>query len=160
MITVEQYLTGEGKSIVKEIQDNLASTRTDATGKTSKSLKSLVDSVIGKITLVVKGRGFFKVVETGRGPRKSTSRSDFFNNFLEWMSVRGVGNELDARKRMGLARFLIWKINKEGSALFKKGGRKDIFSNVITEGRIQKIREHIKSLYKDAIVKSLTQAVQ
>lgn len=157
---VRTVLDAEGAAIIKQIQDNLASTGTNATGKTSKSLRFAVGESSGRVSLVIRGRSFFNVVETGRGPRKSQTRSDFFNNFLEWMDARGIKSDEEQKKRIGWAKWMINRINRIGSRLFRRGGRKDIVSNVITPNRITQITKSVYDAYRAEIVKQLKEAIK
>lgn len=90
-----------------------------ATGKTANSIEYIV--IPNRLRIV--GREFFKTLETGRGPRKSSKEGGFKDHILEWMNARGIGADLNEKKRKQLARFFAWKINKEGDATFKAGGR-------------------------------------
>jgi hypothetical protein len=95
-----------------------------ATGKTAASIQYEVDFN----RLRIFARDFFLTLETGRGPRKSSAYQGFDENLLEWMKARGIGADLSEKKRKQLARFFSFKINKEGDATFKSGG-KDVYSD-------------------------------
>ncbi len=138
-ISIAQILTKYGQNVVADIRANLASTGTNASGKTSNSINYEITEEGTKITLDVYGKPFIWVVETGRGPRKTTQSYGVVQNIRQWMDQKGVGSQLSDAKKDSLAKFFTWRINKEGSALFKKGGRKDIISNVITDTLIGKI---------------------
>ena len=51
---------------------------------------------------------------------------------LEYMKARGIGADLSEKKRNQLARFLAYKINKEGDSVFKQGGR-IVYSETLTK---------------------------
>lgn len=95
----------------------------NATGKTIKSVTYKVESDSTSDTLKILGRDFFSALESGRGPRKSTTKGDFEDNMLEYIKARGIGSDLTEKKRKQLARFLTLKINREGDRTFKAGGR-------------------------------------
>lgn len=97
-----------------------------ATGKTADSIQF----VASEDRLVILGRPYFKALETGRGPRKSTEQGDFLDNMLDFMRAKGIGSELSDKKKRQLARFLTLKINREGDKLFKKGGR-EVYSQLL-----------------------------
>lgn len=92
-----------------------------ATGETVDSIKSEVSSDNDTDTLTIFAREFLATLETGRGPRKSATNSGFQDNLLEYVKVKHP--ELPAKKQLQLAKFWRWRINKEGDATFKKGGR-------------------------------------
>lgn len=99
-----------------------------ATGKTVNSISYEVKSDESTDTLTIFAREFLATLETGRGPRRSATKGDFQDNMLEYMEARGIGADLTDKKRRQLARFFTWKINKEGDATYKKGGRV-VYSN-------------------------------
>lgn len=154
MVDLIQILSKEGDSIVKEIQQNLASTGTNATSKTSRSLRYEVRKDNNKYIFQIIGRPFFLTVETGRKatPDKKPSKG-MVDNIKEWLRAKG--------KPQGLAWAVAMSIQKHGTKLHQQGGRKDIVSNVINESRINKIEEltlqafaadfmtHIKQLFAD-----------
>lgn len=91
--------------------------RVSATNKTKDSIRAEVPPN----RLLLFAREFFEALETGRGPRKSDEQGDFKDSMLEYMKAKGIGNDLDEKKREQLARFLTYRANKEGDALWKKG---------------------------------------
>lgn len=99
-----------------------------ATGKTERSISYKVKSDNDSDTLTIYAREYFSTIETGRGPRKSAQESGFLDGMLEYMRAKGIGNDLDEKKKKNLARFLVLKINKEGDSTYKKGGRQ-VYSN-------------------------------
>lgn len=105
------------------IQSNLASTGTNATGKTSRSLRVEVDENGGRLI----GRPFFHGAETGRG--KGGVPRNFHSIILAWMEAKGV--HADDGDDDGFARGIEWKIRKKGTNLFLRGGRADIYTNEI-----------------------------
>lgn len=120
----------------QQIQSNLQSTGTNASGETSKSLEVVQESN-GDITKLV-GRGYFGVVETGRKPGKRPPQS----KILEWVNIKfpSIVNEYQKR---GLAYIIAKRIGETGSKLYRDGCRNDIYSNVITDENIKKLMERI-----------------
>lgn len=102
--------------------------KVSATNKTKDSIHYEVTSKNDTDTLTIFAREFFSTLETGRGPRKSPQQGGFQDNLEEWMQARGIGSDLDDKKRKQLAAFFRWKINKEGDKTFKQGGRQ-VYSN-------------------------------
>lgn len=106
---------------VKAIQDVIRPE--SATGRTVTSIRFEVKTKNTTETLTIFGRKFISAMETGRGPRKSSEYQGYDQSLLQWMASRGIGTDLTAKKKQQLARFLAYKINKEGDALHKAGGR-------------------------------------
>lgn len=132
----KELLELELDRIIDSIQDRLSQTGTDATGETSKSLRRVVDDSNDVVQGAIYARKFFKVVETGRRatPTKKPSR-EMIANITRWAKSRGLGDDA------------VWaiatKINKEGSELFKKGGRKDIFTPSLNDEAIDRMVKRI-----------------
>lgn len=120
--------------------------KVSATGKTRESIRYEVtqDGTIQGLQFYA--RMFFKAMETGRGPRKSDQYQEFDKYMLEYMQARGIGADLSPKKRQKLAKFLVWKINKEGDKTYKEGGR-IVYSPTLT--RI--IKELTEAVKKDVI---------
>lgn len=127
-----RILNGYGGSVVEQIRSNLSSTGTNATGKTSQSLKYIVTQEGTKATLKVVGKPFFAVVETGRKPTPQYEKpsEEFVKSIKEWM---------DAKGRTGSAYAIARSIHAKGTKLFRDGGREDIYSNVINQNLVDKI---------------------
>lgn len=119
-----------------------------ATGKTEASIKFEVKANAKGETLVLKTRKFFSTLETGRGPRKSFQKSKFLDNMLEWMTARGIGNDMDQKKKLQLAKFLVYKINKDGDQTFQHGGH-DVYSK-----QLAKFTKELKSAVKKDFILS------
>jgi hypothetical protein len=94
-----------------------------ATGETAHSVHFKVQAQGAITTLTIYGRKFFKAIETGRGPRKTTKDSGFKDYMMKYMRAKGIGSGLSPKKFEQLAKFLVLKINKEGDKTFKQGGR-------------------------------------
>lgn len=122
-----------------------------ATGKTLRSIRYDVKIKNTIQTLTFYGRKFISAMETGRGPRKSSEYQGYDQSLLQWMSARGIGAELNAKKKQQLARFLAFKINKEGDALHKAGGR-ELYTPVVE--KLQK--EITDKITQDFIQSSIT----
>jgi len=145
--TMLSILNQESNSFIQKIRDNLESTGTTATGKTANSMYFKLTEEGTKIMVEVFGKPFMAVVETGRKPTpdKKPSRA-MIDNITEWVSARGKPDSM------------IWavatKIQKEGTELFKKGGRKDIYSNEI-EGFVDAIGSAITKEIADEYLNNM-----
>lgn len=119
---VMKILTEESNSFVQKVRGNITSTGTNATGKTSDSIRYEVTENGNKIILEFFGREYFATVETGRKPTpdKKPSRT-MIENITEWVNAKGIPESAV----WGIAT----NIQKQGTALFRKGGRTDIYTD-------------------------------
>jgi len=103
-VNVVNILSQQGTSIVEQIRQNLASTGTNATGKTSRSLRFEVVQEGFKTTLRVIGKAYFMVVETGRKPTPQYDKpsEQFVASIKEWLKARNM-SEASA---YGLAKYI------------------------------------------------------
>jgi|SRR5688572_18829749 len=146
IVDMVTLLNDQGNSIVNQIRANLSPV--SKTGKTSQSIKYTVTTQDDKVTLRVSGKPFVYVVETGRKPTpdKKPSR-DMINNIKEW--VKAIG------KPESMAWAVAVKINKEGTELYKLGGRKDIISSVVNEQLINQLSKECLTLFAQSYIKSV-----
>jgi hypothetical protein len=110
---------------IKEIRQNMAKTGTNATGKTSRSLVAdIKQRTRDTVNVELSGRPFFTTIEDGRKatPGKNPSPG-MVDNIKEWLRSKGK----EQKFAYGIAK----NINKFGTKLWQKGGRKDIYSNVL-----------------------------
>lgn len=137
---VEQRL----QNAISKIQENLETTGTNASKRTSQSLR-LESSDFG---FIIYGRRAFATVETGR---MAGGIPKGFNEIIkQWIIDKGVSvtqipykrkesenwrpKYTTAERSLILAAGAIsFTIKKSGTSLFRKGGRNDIFSNVFNE---------------------------
>lgn len=113
-----------GQSAVQQIKNNMAATGTNATGKSSASLRFEVVQDGEQTILRVLGKEFFAVVETGRKPTPQYTKPsrEFVASIRQWAKAKGLPE--------GAAYGIAKSIHKKGTDLFRSGGRKDIYSNV------------------------------
>lgn len=114
------------ESLVEKIQNNLSSSGTNATGRTSAGLEFKINEEGSVTTIEVLANPFTGVVETGRKetPDKKPS-AGMIENLKEWTAARGI----DEKAVWGIAT----NINKEGTKLYQKGGRTDIYTEPFNE---------------------------
>lgn len=132
--------------MVEEMRANLASTGTNASGRTSQSLRVVMTDTGGQIW----GRRYFRGTEQGRAggrvPRNFTSIIE------QWILDKGLTPSAIPYKRKPSASWqpkytpeerglrqmtsaIAHTIAKSGTSLYRSGGRKDIFTNVIEENK-------------------------
>lgn len=149
MTRLDEILNYYGIVGVKAIQTVLRPE--SATGETVASIRYEVKIKDTIHSLIYYGRKYLGAMETGRGPRTSSEYQEFDKKMLKWMDVRGIGADLNPKKKAQLARFLAYKINKEGDELHKKGGR------VVYTPTVEKLADEIiDAVSKDFIQSAVT----
>lgn len=145
---VLSILNEQTNNFISKVQGNLASTGTDATKETSKSLRYEITEEGSKIILTVFGRPYFATVETGRKPTpdKKPSRN-MIENISKWVAVRG--------KPESMVWAIAVSINKKGTDLWRKGGRTDIYTDE-KENFADTIFKEITTSIADDIFKKAT----
>lgn len=118
MSTVKDIITASLEECRKSILANLVTAGKVASGRTGKSLKVEGVSIAGgKLT----GWEFYQVWETGRKPGKRPP----IKPILEWVLIRVTSDPVQARN---IAYAIATKIGREGTKLYRQGGRKDIYT--------------------------------
>jgi len=124
MPEIFEIVNQNGIELINNIRANLGSTGTNATLRTSQSLRIEVKNDGLKVNMKLFGRAFFNTVETGRRPTPDKKPSkEFIENLKPWMAARGI----DEKQVWAIAT----KINKQGTKLWKAGGREDIFQPAV-----------------------------
>ena len=135
MITKEdakKIVSEELSSLRQRIIDNHLKAGQKASGRTIASLRVEVGDDGGTLF----GRKAFGTLEHGR--RGGKVPKGFYYIILQWMKDKGIQVE----KPKTFAYFVARKIAREGTSLYRKGGRNDIYSNEIpktTESVLRRI---------------------
>ena len=146
MTSTQQQLKTLLDKMVAEMRDNLAKTNTNASGRTSASLRVVMTNTGGEIW----GRRYFRGVEQGRAGGKVPR--GFTSIIRQWILDKGITPSAIPYKRKSSAKWqpkytpeerglrqmasaIAHTIEKSGTSLYRKGGRKDIFTNVIEENK-------------------------
>lgn len=129
----------------ERIQQNLANTGTNASGRTSESLEVVIDETSGTLY----GRQAFGTVETGR--KAGRVPYGFKDIIYQWMQDKGVhaditGSRSQRSADMSMAYHIAKKIANEGSRLYREGGRVDIYSNVLPV-TIEQVKNETTNVY-------------
>lgn len=137
------------EALKKEIIENHLRAKQKASGRTIESLRVETDE--NSATLF--GRGFFDVLETGRKAGKVPY--DFQTIIRKWIQDKGIKARPieyktgrphkytpQERGERTLAFFIARNIRMNGTALFRSGGRQDIYSNAVTKA-IKRIKERL-----------------
>ena len=119
---IEKHLTDLKNRI---IENHLAAGQ-KASGKTAESLniQNTDENSIGLF-----GRSHFAVLETGRKGGKVPK--GFYAIILKWIEDKRI----DVEKPKTMAYFTAQKIAREGTKLFRDGGRNDIFSAPVEQAK-------------------------
>lgn len=148
-VDLVSILSQTGATVVDRIKQNLASTGTNATGRTAASLRFEVVNETDKQILRVIGKPFFKVVETGRKatPEYTNPSKQLVDDIRQWVKARGI----DEKAAYGIAK----SIHQKGTKLFRSGGRQDIFSDVITPTFVDDISKSILNQFTNEYLKNV-----
>ena len=115
-----------------------------ASGRTIDSLKVETDKTSGTLF----GRKAIGTVETGR--RGGRVPKGFYYVIQQWVINKGI-SFTSVRERNTFAYFVSKKIAAEGTSLFKKGGRNDIYSNELPS-TIENIKDRLIKNYVESII--------
>lgn len=120
-----------------------------ASGKTRDSLSVEVTSDTTSATATMYGRKYFAALETGSAPWKKQYKhppKPFVETIAKWMTDKGIE---------GVSAYLVArKIMREGSRLYRDGGRQDIFTPVM-EDIEERIDAHLSSIFETITTKTL-----
>jgi len=158
--------------IIKKLQElqqriiaNIESSGQSASGRTAASLR--VEPNETGATLY--GRRAFATLETGRKPGKTPYQ--FTRVIWQWIVDKGIRvSPIDYKRQasakwqpmyspqergeLSLAGAIAHKIQTEGTALFRNGGRSDVYSNEIPR-TIAEIKQEITPLLKAEILQTI-----
>lgn len=150
MIEVEKILREWAENVITQIQENLDSTGTTASGKTKESLRYETESDEYGGKLVIYGRPYFQGVEDGRPAGGIPYK--FQDILYQWMLDKGIeGNFGNTESEQRSAAFLVGQfIKHHGTKLYNEGGRMDIYTNVFNE-EIPKLEDEITFRVKRTI---------
>lgn len=120
-----------------------------ASGKTRDSLSVEVTSDTTSATATMYGRKYFAALETGSAPWKKQYKhppKPFVETIAKWMLDKGIE---------GVSAYLVArKIMREGSRLYRDGGRQDIFTPVMSDIE-DRIDAQLSSIFETITTKTL-----
>ena len=130
-------------------------------GKTRDSVNYEVTRDETSIKLVVKGRGYFKSVETGRGPTQGSSYQGFDKRLEEWLDAKGFQTKVskkgikyykvgDGEGKWLTAKGLSIIINKQGDKKHNNGPV-DVYSSELDRLVEELKRDLVKVIKEDLI---------
>lgn len=128
----EHHITALGKMVLERLQTartNIIAAHKGAgqmaSGRTAASIQPEVKVGSESIEAVLWGRRFFQGLETGRKGGKVPR--GFYYMLKQWSIDKGIQFAKES-ERSTFAYFLARKIAAEGTALYRKGGRSDIYT--------------------------------
>lgn len=140
---VRTILVEELEGLRKRIAANILNTGQSASGRTAKSLRVEATNDTG----ILYGRGAFGTLETGRKGGKVPQ--GFYQVIKQWAYDKRLVFE-NERERNTFAYFVARKIAREGTKLFRSGGRSDVYSSEIPQ-TINNIRQRIAKVVAGGI---------
>lgn len=146
---IEVMLTEVFEQAKRDIIANHERAGQVASGKTRDSLSVEVTSDTTSATATMYGRKYFAALETGSAPWKKQYKhppKPFVETIAKWMVDKGIE---------GVSAYLVArKIMREGSRLYRDGGRKDIFTPVM-EDIEERIDAQLSSIFETITTKTL-----
>ena len=149
---IQAFLKQELTDLRSRIASNIRSTGRNATGRTIDSLEVQV-STTGAFSAqgVLMGRKYFGALETGSCPwegweSRKRVPSTVADRIQEWIDAKGL--DLNAYA-------VAYNIIHSGTALFRQGGRPDVYSNEIP-GTLDKLTEKYATFLTDFAYSSIT----
>jgi hypothetical protein len=146
---IEVMLTEVFEQAKRDIIANHERAGQVASGKTRDSLSVEVTSDTTSATATMYGRKYFAALETGSAPWKKQYEHPprpFVETIAKWMTDKGIE---------GVSAYLVArKIMREGSRLYRDGGKQDIFTPVMSDIE-QRIDAELSSILETITTKTL-----
>lgn len=147
--SVTKVLRDELTDLKGRIAQNILNAGANATGKTIRSLEVVVSSESGSAwTGELKGRSFFGALETGTKPWANQYKHPprFFRELIaEWIQAKGLTLN---------AYLVARKIMREGSKLYREGGRDTIYSREIPP-TVERINEKTMIMWQNILTEHI-----
>ena len=154
MMTIAGEIEKALTDCVNEIKRRSTQAGQVATGRTLRALEVRVRNEGAAIIGEIWGRPFTGALETGSRParRRGTAaeRKAMVANMKEWCRIRGLTDGMTDRQAENFARWLSWYIKRNGSALFRKGGRRDIITPAV-EATKNELAERLGAYYEQLL---------
>lgn len=130
---IDSLLQQELEKCIAQIKTNSKNAGQVATGKTLRSLEWQLSKDGNDFIATILGRKYFGSLETGRGVYNGGKAAikQFNDALVEWFRARGIHSEMNDEQLRLEANRLRWYINRYGTKLYQKGGRKDIFTPAV-----------------------------
>ena len=133
MSYVDSIVKNFAESVIAGIQNNIRTknvTQYGAMNTTGQMADSLGYKWDGSTLVIYSTEKYFTVLETGRKPGKQPP----LDPILKWIQAKNITTDIKDRS---LAYLISRKIGKEGSLLYRKGGKSGVISDFINDKYIK-----------------------
>lgn len=159
--SISQVLTEELGALRATIIGNIRATGQWASGKTAASMAVTVSGSMGELV----GRKAFGTLETGR--KGGRVPMDFAGIIYEWMQAKGIHAQPmpyktsrphkyteQERADRTMAYFISRTIRRDGTRLYREGGRDDVYSRAIPV-TVERINSRLSGIYVAAVTEQI-----
>lgn len=159
--SISQVLTEELGTLRATIIGNIRATGQWASGKTAASMAVTVSGSMGELV----GRKAFGTLETGR--KGGRVPMDFAGIIYEWMQAKGIHAQPvpyktsrphkyteQERADRTMAYFISRAIRRDGTRLYREGGRDDVYSRAIPV-TVERINSRLSGIYVAAVTEQI-----
>jgi hypothetical protein len=147
-VAAGDILCEELENLLRDIVERHERAGQVASGRTRASFEVVVSGLRGSLM----GNKFpTPVLETGRKAGKTPH--NFQSIIKEWIVAKGLKFH-DEKQLNRWASAIAWKIRREGTKLYRSGGREDIFETAIADFR-ERLAERIATLFRAEIVNNI-----
>lgn len=157
-MTIEQMLRQSLEDCVADIRRRHEQVGQKATGRTMDALEVRLRTEGERIIGEIWGRPYTGALETGSRParRKGTpaERRQMVESLKEWCRIRGLAGGLTEKQTENLAKFLAWYIKRNGTRLYRQGGRRDIITPAV-EMTKERIADELGAYYETLVSGSI-----
>jgi len=140
MSYVDTIVTNFAKGVIAGIQNNIRTknvTQYGAMNTTGQMADSLGYKWDGSSLVIYSTEQYFTVLETGRKPGKQPP----LDPILKWIQAKNIATDIKDRS---LAYLISRKIGKEGSLIYRQGGKSGVISDFIND---QYIKENLNDRF-------------
>lgn len=146
-IVIQELLQREGDAIIRDLQSAMVSTGANASGKSSASLMNEVkESGLSRSTMTITGNKSWEWMEQGRGVTKKNQNGILQPLIEQWIKDKGIAIPSDYTLE-SFAFVITRSIHRRGTKLFYTKTRRDIYTSVINEERINSITSQITKTF-------------
>jgi hypothetical protein len=153
MTTIKDILSKFGDDTVSIIRDNMRNAGQNATGQTSAGITSETSDT----RVTVSAPRYIWVLEKGRGPYAGGPASGLASKLEDWIRAKGVSLKPGQTIEQA-GKSLAYIINKQGTKLYRQGGRKDIITPIFDKRRFDDLYREISNLAFDKTSKTIANA--
>jgi hypothetical protein len=139
---VTAILEREGSKLITELQAAMVAENANASGRTSESLAYSITEQDGGLNFTLSGGVGWAFVEQGRGATRRKGNGKLRDIIRQWIDDRGIEPE-DGMSKDVLAIIITRAIHRRGTLLHFLGERRDIYTSVLSDERIETMLSEI-----------------